>query len=147
MTRQRVAILEALRSTTHHPDAQWVHAQVRRSIPRISLGTIYRNLDFLRRRGVILQIATKDQPARFDANVRMHGHIACTECDRIDDVPLPRAVTELRDLGPAGFRAVEVKLDFEGVCPDCAARREGRTGGLEDRLATSANGPAARFAP
>jgi Fe2+ or Zn2+ uptake regulation protein len=121
LTRQRLAIIEALRSTTHHPDAQWVHDQVRTTLPRVSLGTIYRNLDFLRRQGLILQIATKDSAARFDGNVRMHGHIACTRCDRIDDVPLPRAVTELRDLGPAGYNAVEVKLEFEGVCPACVS--------------------------
>ena len=119
-TLQRQAIIEVLRSTTHHPDAQWVHEQVRRTLPRVSLATVYRNLDFLTRQGVILQIATKDPAARFDGNTRMHGHIACTHCSRIDDVPLPRAVTELRDLGPAGYRSVEVKLEFEGVCPECA---------------------------
>ena len=120
-TRQRQAIIEALRSTTHHPDAQWVHEQVRRELPNVSLATVYRNLDFLTRQGVILQIATKDSAARFDGNTRMHGHIACTSCSRIDDVPLPRAVTELRDLGPAGYRSVEVKLEFEGVCPECSS--------------------------
>jgi len=119
-TKQRLAILKALRSTQHHPGAQWVYEQVRQEMPNVSLGTIYRNLDFLHRHGVILQIATKDSPARFDANTKLHGHVACTRCDRIDDVPLPREVTALRELVPDGYDDVQVKLEFEGLCADCA---------------------------
>lgn len=49
MTRQRAVILEELRKTATHPTADELYSIVRRRLPRISLGTVYRNLDFLGR--------------------------------------------------------------------------------------------------
>ncbi|HTD52528.1 MAG TPA: transcriptional repressor, partial [Thermoanaerobaculia bacterium] len=46
-TRQRHSIYEAVAATNSHPTAEWVYEQVRRSLPRISLGTVYRNLQLL----------------------------------------------------------------------------------------------------
>jgi hypothetical protein len=46
-SKQREAILRAVRQTTCHPTAEWVYAQVKKEIPGISLGTVYRNLRFL----------------------------------------------------------------------------------------------------
>lgn len=122
LTRQRRAILAALQSTTSHPDVRWLHSQVRRELPGISLTSVYRNLEMMARTGVIQQIASRDSAARFDANTRLHGHIQCLRCSRIDDVPLPAAVSQLRELGPSGYEDVRVKLEFDGVCPECASR-------------------------
>ncbi|HSM74917.1 MAG TPA: transcriptional repressor, partial [Desulfobacterales bacterium] len=47
MTRQRRVILEELRRMNTHPGADEIHEVVRRRLPRISLGTVYRNLDIL----------------------------------------------------------------------------------------------------
>ena len=47
MTRQRAVILEELRKLTTHPTADELYQIVRARMPRISLGTVYRNLCFL----------------------------------------------------------------------------------------------------
>ena len=44
MTRQRKVILEELRKVNSHPSADEIYEIVRKRLPRISLGTVYRNL-------------------------------------------------------------------------------------------------------
>ena len=56
MTRQRRVILEALRGTTSHPTADEVYEMVRRRLPRISLGTVYRNLEILSGEGLVAKL-------------------------------------------------------------------------------------------
>ena len=47
-TKQREAILKVLRHTDSHPTADWIYDEVRKVIPNISKGTVYRNLKILR---------------------------------------------------------------------------------------------------
>ena len=47
MTRQRQAIMEMLAKTDEHPTAEMVYEAVRKQLPEISLGTVYRNLQLL----------------------------------------------------------------------------------------------------
>ena len=51
MTKQRKLILEVLRNTNTHPTADWIYEQVKKEIPNISLGTVYRNLRLLSEMG------------------------------------------------------------------------------------------------
>ena len=46
-SRQRASIKEYLMSTVDHPTADTVYLHVRKEFPRISLGTVYRNLNLL----------------------------------------------------------------------------------------------------
>ncbi|MGB5882784.1 MAG: transcriptional repressor, partial [Desulfobulbales bacterium] len=45
LTSQRQVILEELQKVTSHPTASDVFDMVRKRLPRIGLGTVYRNLD------------------------------------------------------------------------------------------------------
>ena len=56
MTRQRAVILEELRKVKTHPTADELYSIVRERLPRISLGTVYRNLDFLADTGEIRRL-------------------------------------------------------------------------------------------
>ena len=56
MTRQRRVILDELRKLRCHPSAEELHGIVRRAMPGISLGTVYRNLDVLWEDGKILKL-------------------------------------------------------------------------------------------
>ena len=67
LTGPRRVVLEVLRGTESHPTAEWVHRLVRRRLPRVSLGTVYRNLRLLVAAGLAAEI--QGPHARFDANV------------------------------------------------------------------------------
>ena len=81
-------ILEVVRSTMDHPTADWVHGQARRTLPRISLGTVYRNLKRLAADGLIREIQAAFPAARFDGNIGRHYHIRCLGCGRVNDLPI-----------------------------------------------------------
>ena len=125
-SRQRELILEIVRSTMDHPTAEWVHRQTRRRLPRISLGTVYRNLKELAGEGVLRELHSGGEPARFDAITGEHYHIRCVACGRVADLPVSvdRRVEE--EAGRAmNFRILGHEVEVQGVCPQCMAQESG----------------------
>ena len=66
-TRQRRVVYDTIKKTHSHPTADWIFEQVRSDVPKISLGTVYRNLSVLKDEGVIREIYGTDKRAHFDA--------------------------------------------------------------------------------
>lgn len=122
-TRQREATLRAARSAGDHPTADEVFAAVRRELPRISLGTVYRNLQRLVEEGELGLAPMRDRVSRFDPNTEPHDHFVCVACARILDVTRERgAEIDLAALESAGYRVDDRELAIYGRCPTCAAR-------------------------
>ncbi len=89
LTTQRQVILEELGKVTSHPTANEVYDMVRKRLPRIGLGTVYRNLELMAETGIILKIEVGGTQKRFDATVDPHYHIRCISCGKVDDVDIP----------------------------------------------------------
>ncbi len=123
-TRQKEAILRVLRSTTSHPIAEWVYAEVRKEIPNISLGTVYRNLRLLSERGEISELAFNGGPSRFDSRTDNHYHFMCEKCGQVFDVDEP-VHKELNEsvADKTGFEVSHYRLEFSGICKKCQKRR------------------------
>jgi len=121
MTCQRCAILEAVRGAMSHPTADEVYDMVRKKIPDISLGTVYRNLDILSANGTIKKLRPEEDKMRFDGNTRRHHHVRCSVCGRVDDVEVfPFAAPEARVRGMRDYKITGYNLEFVGICSDCA---------------------------
>lgn len=120
-TRQRQAVLEVLRHTREHPDAAWIFQEVRRTVPNISLGTVYRALDALAQEGVVMVIERAGERARYDYRHEDHHHAVCRSCGAIFDVQLSPVPPASRAGLPEGFEVVEVVLEFHGTCARCRA--------------------------
>src|SRR5262245_53016785 len=84
LTGPRRVVLEVVRATDSHPTAELVHRMVRRRLPRVSLGTVYRNLRLLVAEGLVKEVPGPH--ARFDGNTSEHHHFTCLHCGRIADV-------------------------------------------------------------
>ena len=121
--RKREAVLDCLRSTTSHPTAEWVHAQLRTQFPDISLGTVYRNLAMFKDQGIITSLGTVGGVERFDANTEPHVHFICNQCYRVDDLPEMEIPADLSNAADrcSGGRAEICHLSFTGTCRDCLA--------------------------
>lgn len=119
-TKQKEAILGALRSTTSHPTANWVYEQVRKEIPNISLGTVYRNLRLLTQEGEILELDLAGGLSRFDANTTDHYHFRCDLCGRVFDLdePVDRDINN-KVANKTEFAVRQHRLEFRGLCLDC----------------------------
>ena len=70
--RKRDAILDCISRTKCHPTADWVYAEVRKVIPNISLGTVYRNLSMLAENGTIQKLNIGTTVEHFDGNQEIH---------------------------------------------------------------------------
>jgi len=121
-SRQREVILEELRKLKTHPRSDELYALVRRRLPRVSLGTVYRNLDRLQREGAAIEIYCGDF-VRYDGDVSAHDHFMCRACRRVWDFAPGGARPEViarRSQGQAGFRIENEYMMYSGLCPDCA---------------------------
>jgi Fur family ferric uptake transcriptional regulator len=120
MTRQRQVILEELRKVNTHPSADKIYEMVRKCLPRISLGTVYRNLEILSASGEIQKLELGCTPKRFDGIADNHYHIRCLHCDRVVDAPADFDVVVNHDLkNTTDFKIIGHRLEFIGICPDC----------------------------
>jgi len=123
MTRQRRIILEELRRVKNHPSADEIYEIVRRRMPRISLGTVYRNLEVLAKIGEIQKLELSGSIKHFDGNPEKHYHIRCIGCNRVDDAPIaPMKQLENKLYGTTVFEIIGHNLEFIGLCPECAQR-------------------------
>ncbi len=121
MTKQRMVILEELRRVHSHPTADEIYGMVRQRLPRISLGTVYRNLDLLAESGDILKLESAGSQKRFDGNITPHQHV-CTQCGRVGDVMEPVRVPDITGARAPGFIILSGRVEFEGVCEVCASK-------------------------
>lgn len=128
MTHQRSVILEELQHFEGHPTADDVYDRVRKRLPRISLGTVYRNLDVLVSSGLLAKIGPEFPQMRFDCNTREHYHITCIGCGRVDDLHLETQDTAFDHLETALGKMTKYgvfghKLEFFGLCEKCQMER------------------------
>lgn len=125
MTNQRQVILEEIQKVSTHPTADEVYEMVRRRLPRISLGTVYRNLEILSTSGLIQKIGPPSSQMRFDGNTDKHYHIRCVSCGRVEDIQvesLDNAEKAIR--GQSDYSILGHTLEFMGLCPDCKKRED-----------------------
>jgi Fur family ferric uptake transcriptional regulator len=106
-----------------------VYALVRRRLPRISLGTVYRNLERLAAAGRIQKLAICGSEARFDGDLDHHYHVRCIQCGCVADVH--SLAGDLVRSGPeetGGYEILGHRLEFVGICPKCKAGGDGGAG-------------------
>lgn len=118
-TKQRKIVYETVKGTFSHPTADWVFEQVRQTMPKVSLGTVYRNLNVLKDEGLVREIHGNDRRAHYDADTSPHGHFICEVCDQIIDVRGIHKIDwrPLKDL--VGCQVTDQKVVFSGRCASC----------------------------
>lgn len=124
ITTQRQIILEELGKVKSHPTANEVYDMVRKRLPRIGLGTVYRNLELMADSGIILKLEVGGTQKRFDATVEPHYHVRCSSCGRVDDIDIE--VQEQIDQAAAeasNYKVLGHHIEFTGICPSCVAKQ------------------------
>lgn len=120
MTAQRKVILEELKKLKSHPTAAELCHLVRNRMPRVSLGTVYRNLDILSQQGLVRKLEVGGREMRFDGDISNHHHLRCLGCGKVADAEVREPLT-LEDslVSTEGFQVLGHALEFFGFCPDC----------------------------
>ena len=120
LTKQRLAILNYLKNTKKHPSADKVYLTLKSQIPNLSLATVYRNLKYFQKIGLIEDIGANQKTARFDGDNSRHFHFICDQCGKIDDI------FDLNLLNLALMKTKyplinKVNLNIYGLCLKCGA--------------------------
>ena len=119
-TKQRERILEVLKSAKGHPTADWLFIELKKEFPRLSLGTVYRNLAILIEQGLVQKIHFNSTYDRFEANTKPHYHMICDRCGSMEDLNNPPFQDlDSRIKNETGFLILSHRLEFHGLCSKC----------------------------
>ena len=120
-SKQRQLVLEAVKSTCTHPTAEEVFQIVRQKYPTISLGTVYRNLNLLAEMGLILKLDLGVERDHFDGTKEEHGHLVCTRCGAIEDLPCALSASIRSTMEHELDRQMDsIYLTVTGLCKECS---------------------------
>jgi len=115
LTNQKRVILEYLKSTKSHPCAKEVYLEVKKKLPQISLGTVYRILNQLKEKGEVKEILT--EVSHFDGDLTPHSHFICQKCKKIFDVF--EEIPELKNKKLKVGKIKDYQIIFYGICKKC----------------------------
>lgn len=119
-TLQLAAVYDVVSAAHDHPTAEEVFARVRRRLPRVSLGTVYRNLQKLAAQQRVRIVHLADRTARYDGMLESHDHFVCEHCGALTDLPRTQSpAPTCGALSAAGYGVRTHAVTFYGVCPDC----------------------------
>lgn len=127
MTNQREMILKELRKSKQHLTADELYERVKKTMPRISLATVYRNLEILSEAGIIAKLEISGRQKRFDYDVEEHDHIYCMQCHRVDNLELDRnSIQNVSWNSDKGYSVKGYRLEVAGICPECQKKNKAK---------------------
>jgi len=115
-TKQIKIIIDVLYESDGPLTADEVYSKARRSMPNISLGTVYRNLKKLTSKGLISETNIGGVQS-FSKHPFRNAHFECQRCGKLVCVPIELNVMELDK--KAGMRVNKWTLLLDGICKEC----------------------------
>ncbi len=123
VTPQRLAVMGSLQNRRDHPTAENIYQEVRRQLPAISFNTVYKTLEILCQKGMVIKVNPMHEVARYDGETGPHAHLICRQCHRIVDLDWqPGEFPSLPPDNQHGFQVEHPSLTFWGLCPQCQQR-------------------------
>ena len=121
-SRQRELIYQCLQEMKVHPTAEMIYQTLKPDHPKLSLGTVYRNLNLLAEIGEIQKLSPGIGPDRFDGNPALHYHFICRHCGCVMDLTVS-GLDHINILAGQDFDGeIEGHITyFYGTCPSCKA--------------------------
>jgi Fur family transcriptional regulator, peroxide stress response regulator len=119
-------ILQTLKESPTHPTAEELYQDLKKKLPRISLGTVYRNLNLLMTLKIISQLESSGSTSiRYDARNDEHCHLICNTCGKVVDVAL-EYFSSLDSIvrEQLGFAVLEHGIVLKGTCQACLQKNE-----------------------
>lgn len=123
-SKQRQEVLNVVIASNDHPTAKMVYERVKKVIPKISLGTVYRNLNDLVSLNEIKRISIKDGNDRFDKTICNHNHVYCTICGKVMDINYTINDKDTMQIEKqTGFKITNSNFNIKGICNNCRKER------------------------
>ncbi len=120
-TRQRRLVLDLLRESKGHLDADTLYRKAKARNSKISLATVYRSLTLLRDAKLVQEHRLGENHSHFEpARDPLHHHFTCLKCGRVVEFRSPQVMEAARAFGRrAGLQIADIRLELRGYCPSC----------------------------
>lgn len=121
LTKQRKMILDEMAKVYTHPTAEEIYEMVSDKMPKISLATVYRNLEALEEDGQVIKLNVKagNGKSRYDAHMEPHHHLVCKSCGCVEDIHDCCCEIKSKALEKSGFTISTYYLEIPGICKKC----------------------------
>ena len=125
VTPQRMAVYTILKETREHPNVEMIYQRLKPNYPAMSLATVYKTVDVLKKVGLVQELNVGEGGLRYDAVTTPHSHTYCETCNKVDDVEnLPIDQFQSEELfdkvhEEKGFEVANAQLYFYGNCAEC----------------------------
>lgn len=122
ITPQRLEVLKMISASTAHPDADVVYENVKKTMPKISLDTVYRTLSSLEELGLIFRVDNELVKTRYDANFAPHAHFLCVKCGEVYDIFTKEEIKPPKESFDFG-EVLQTNLQIKGICNKCKGEK------------------------
>ena len=121
----RDKIYEYLCGTKAHPSANMIYNDLKPSIPKLSLGTVYTNLKLFEDLGQVIRVANVKGFERYDADTSEHVHFVCDECGAVIDI-MDADIKKAKKACQAGQAKIKnIQIVLHGTCERCSVNLKG----------------------
>ncbi|NLI94647.1 MAG: transcriptional repressor [Erysipelotrichaceae bacterium] len=117
MTKLQRVILNTVLDSDDHLSAEQVYLKVKKKMPTVALGSIYRNLNTFAKDGKIRRIVATEGPDLYEGNTTPHNHIVCVRCGKMSDLFIDEIYSCLEEYVDTPI--IRVDLIVNSVCPKC----------------------------
>ena len=127
VTNQRALVLKIIRQQRKgHLDADEIYRRAREKQPRISLSTVYRNLQAFKKLGLVEEVHLDETHHRYETKPPSeHHHLVCAGCGKVIEFHYPLAHRIKKNVAEAkDFEIVSTEIRMTGYCPECRLSRK-----------------------
>ena len=122
LTPQREHVYNVLLRERDHPTAEQVFMRAKRTMPEISMATVYNCLDALVKCRLVRPVNLDRAAMHYCPNMEEHFHFYCDVCGGVFDISVkgdrPGGPVDL----PSGFQPTGYEISVHGSCPKCAGK-------------------------
>jgi Fe2+ or Zn2+ uptake regulation protein len=121
VTSQRALLLELLRRSGGHVCADELYSRAKKKYPRISLSTVYRNLQLFKKLGLIEEHHFDEEHHHYEVKSgEEHQHLLCINCGKVVEFDYPASHKFREDIGKKyDFNITGVEIHITGLCSGC----------------------------
>ncbi len=123
MTKNVAYILDIINDSDNHLTAEQIFLSLKERNRTVAQATVYNNLSYLYKEGLIRKISVEGYPDRYDKILR-HDHLVCRKCGRLADILLEDLTEKLQS--QLGIQMLSYDLKINYICEECLEKENGK---------------------
>ena len=121
----RDIIYDYLCRTKAHPSAEMIYNDLKPTLPKLSLKTVYTNLRFFEEHGKVVRAANVSGSDRYDAICEEHVHLVCDECGAVIDIMDADIRKAKKACQAQKVKIKRIQIVLHGTCENCSVNLKG----------------------